>query len=455
MSRTLKIILSLIVVILLALVGLFFAGNSYFNQHFYYNTSIGSVDVSGMTQAEAQSAVDQKLLQTPVHFSEQGNEVVSLKLGDFANIEKTEDIISDSFRDQHQSHWLMNTFNEQDYLSSASDYITIDQQALIEQLAAAGINNDDRQPSTDATIRLEGHQHVVQEESQGNQLDWDKVQQLVQQSNDVPLEKAYIQPEVSSQDESIQQVMDQIDKIAQTQYTLVIEDQEVTIPEEDIRSWIQLDENQQISLDQSLIYDYLGDLNLEYSTYAKERPFQSTYSGEVTVVPDKMGWWINREVESQQIAEELLQAEDVKREPEISGSHYGLGLSFGEDYIEVDMSKQKLMLYLDHELVLETDVVTGRPGSETIPGAKYVWDMQSPSVLRGFNKHTQKSYASPVNYWMPIDDHAIGIHDADWQSTFGGDTYLYRGSLGCINIPPSVMDDIFSLSYVGMPVAVF
>lgn len=456
MSRTNKIILSVLSIIVVALVGLYLAGSAFFDQHFYYNTRIGDVDVSGMTQAEAKSAIDQHLLQTPIVITEQGKEIASLPLGQFAHIENSEDMIAHSFQDQKQSHWVMNSFNDQDYLSEATDYIQIDDQALKNQLEELGISNDNRRPSTDASITyVNGKGHQVQEESQGNQIDFDHLKEQINLSEEVKLEDSYIQPKRRSDDPAIVETMENIDRIAQTQYTLVLEDQEITIGEENIRQWIQLDDQQTINLDQNQIYDFLGEVNQTYSTYAKERPFQSTYSGQVMVQPDKMGWWVNRDVETPRIAEELLQAQDVKREPEIAGTHYGYGLGFGDDYIEIDMNVQKLMVYLDNELVLETDVITGRPGSETVPGAKHVWDMQTNAVLQGYNKHLQTTYATPVNYWMPIDDHAIGIHDASWQSNFGGDTYLYSGSLGCINVPPSVMGHIFSLSYVGMPVAVF
>ena len=35
---------------------------------------------------------------------------------------------------------------------------------------------------------------------------------------------------------------------------------------------------------------------------------------------------------------------------------------------------------------------------------------------------------------MPIYG-AVGLHDATWRWSFGGDIYTYNGSHGCVNLP--------------------
>ncbi|MDT2531611.1 L,D-transpeptidase [Enterococcus raffinosus] len=49
----------------------------------------------------------------------------------------------------------------------------------------------------------------------------------------------------------------------------------------------------------------------------------------------------------------------------------------------------------------------------------------------------------------------VGIHDSDWQYAYGGDLWLYRGSHGCINTPPTKMDELYPILEVGTPVLVF
>ena len=49
----------------------------------------------------------------------------------------------------------------------------------------------------------------------------------------------------------------------------------------------------------------------------------------------------------------------------------------------------------------------------------------------------------------------MGLHDATWRSNFGGTIYLSNGSHGCINVPPSVMGNLYGKTFNGMPVIVY
>ena len=45
-----------------------------------------------------------------------------------------------------------------------------------------------------------------------------------------------------------------------------------------------------------------------------------------------------------------------------------------------------------------------------------------------------------------------GLHDASWQTSFGGDTYKTKGSHGCINLPPKVAAQVYENAYKGIPI---
>ena len=97
--------------------------------------------------------------------------------------------------------------------------------------------------------------------------------------------------------------------------------------------------------------------------------------------------------------------------------------------------------------MLETEVVTGK-GRFTPECVCYVYLKETDRVLRG------ESYASFVNYWMPVYGN-IGIHDANWRSEFGGEIYLSDGSHGCINVPPEIMGKLYELVEVNTPVIMY
>ena len=64
-------------------------------------------------------------------------------------------------------------------------------------------------------------------------------------------------------------------------------------------------------------------------------------------------------------------------------------------------------------------------------------------------------YGVTVSYWMPIDTSTgVGLHDAPWRSTFGGNYYISTGSHGCINLPVSAARTIYNNCFGTMPVVV-
>ena len=60
-------------------------------------------------------------------------------------------------------------------------------------------------------------------------------------------------------------------------------------------------------------------------------------------------------------------------------------------------------------------------------------------------------WESPVTYWMPFNG-GIGLHDANWRSSFGGAIYQGNGSHGCVNLPPSVAGTVYDNIQAGTPV---
>ena len=63
-----------------------------------------------------------------------------------------------------------------------------------------------------------------------------------------------------------------------------------------------------------------------------------------------------------------------------------------------------------------------------------------------------KKYKTFVKYWIGYDGRSYGIHDASWRKKFGGKIYLTNGSHGCVNVPTSSAEKLFSMVEVGTPV---
>ena len=108
-------------------------------------------------------------------------------------------------------------------------------------------------------------------------------------------------------------------------------------------------------------------------------------------------------------------------------------------------------------MILETDVVSGLNDKEhkTPAGAFFAYDKKTDTVLRGDKQDDGEwGYETPVDYWIRLTDTGIGLHDANWRYSFGGNIWKWNGSHGCVNIPPKVMPTIYELVYENMPVVV-
>ena len=79
-------------------------------------------------------------------------------------------------------------------------------------------------------------------------------------------------------------------------------------------------------------------------------------------------------------------------------------------------------------MLVDTDTVTGGKGHSTHIGLFEIWSMEHDRYLIG------PGYKCWVSYFMPFDG-GIGLHDATWRDTFGGEIYKKNGSHGCVNLP--------------------
>ena len=218
-----------------------------------------------------------------------------------------------------------------------------------------------------------------------------------------------------------------------------------------------LNEQGQFVLNEEEIRKYISMLADEYDTYGKEREFQST-RGDLIIVPagGTYGTTLDQNAEVAFLMNNLLSEKMHSGEVQLHIPAYERqGVVRGKDdiggtYIEVDMTQQHMYYYVDGELVLDTDVVTGNTGRRmgTPEGVNFVYSKQRNRTLRG------PGYATPVKYWMPVKGN-VGIHDANWRSKFGGEIYKSDGSHGCVNTPTDIMAKLYDMVEVGTPVIMF
>lgn len=216
---------------------------------------------------------------------------------------------------------------------------------------------------------------------------------------------------------------------------------------------LQPDEAGQLVIDEERVEEWVEELAERYNTCGTEREFQSTRGDVISVKYSTYGTKLDTKAEKKYLVEALTERKTERENhvPAYAQEGFVRGLDdIGDTYIEVDMTQQHMYYYVDGELRLETDVVTGNTSRRrgTPEGINFVHNKQRNRVLRGVD------YATPVKYWMPVKG-AVGIHDADWRREFGGEIYKKNGSHGCINTPPEVMAELYDMVEIGTPVIMF
>lgn len=132
------------------------------------------------------------------------------------------------------------------------------------------------------------------------------------------------------------------------------------------------------------------------------------------------------------------------------GYGYIKSTNISKNFIVVDKSLQKLILYKNEQVILSTEVVTGMYENHDTPTGYYTLktkNLVKGKYLRGYYPDGSLEYKSWVDYWMPfITSRGIGFHDASWRSAseFTDTRYLYDGSHGCVNMKKEAAKTLFN-----------
>lgn len=267
--------------------------------------------------------------------------------------------------------------------------------------------------------------------------------------------------EDSPRDMSQRQLWEQLENFYDCKLTYDMGAEQIPLTPAVLSTFLKADESRQLLLDEKgfivideeLVGQWVEKLAESYNTCDTVREFQSSRGDIVSVKYSTYGTELDVEAEKEYLIRAVCEerTQEELHIPAYSQEGFVRGLDdIGGTYIEVDMTEQHMYYYVDGELALDTDVVTGNTGRRmgTPEGINFVYNKQRDRVLRGAD------YATPVKYWMPVKG-AVGIHDAGWRKEFGGEIYKRNGSHGCINTPPDIMQELYDMVEIGTPVIMF
>ena len=218
-----------------------------------------------------------------------------------------------------------------------------------------------------------------------------------------------------------------------------------------IKDWLSLDDAFQVTFNEDNVGEYVRELDDIYDTVGVARSFNTSLGTTIQVSGGDYGWIMDNGEEIKELTELVKNGTNISREP----IYLQKGFSYdnndiGNTYVEINLTKQYLWFYVDGKMIAEGSVVTGNGNSKyATPAGVYTLDYKAANAtLRG------PGYACPVSFWMPFNGD-IGIHDATWRGSFGGQIYMGDGSHGCVNTPYNLSQAIFNNISAGTPVVCY
>lgn len=124
--------------------------------------------------------------------------------------------------------------------------------------------------------------------------------------------------------------------------------------------------------------------------------------------------------------------------------------------IYISLKDQMMYVYEEGDLILSTSITSGRQHYETIRGTFRIYTKQRNKLMK--SPFPEEEYELWVDYWMGFHG-AYGIHDTCnsrdcWRTKYGGPSYIYNGSHGCINTPYNEVRLIYNWARIGTTVHV-
>lgn len=418
---------------------------------FAEGTMLGTFDVSGKTVDELQKQIEEYEL-TIVYLDENGEDAEETISGNAFGLKGDKKAVSA----------ILETQGIMDYISGNGDkhdiWVEYDKEkltALVSELGCFDPVRFTEPQNAYISDYIENVGYEIVAEERGNLLDERKAYEEIQEAIwrvdsrvELSQEECYKTAEITSEDEGLKKTLEQLNTYAGARIAYQFGETEEIVDGALISNWLKVKKNGKVKLDEEKVEEYVAGLRRTYDTIFRSRKFKTSYGKTITINGGDYGWWMNYQKEQQELVKLIKAGKQVERTPEYYQTAKSYGKKdYGDSYVEINLTTQHVFLYDKGKLILETDCVSGNAsrGYDTPVGTYSITYTERDATLEGEN------YSTPVKYWMPFNRN-IGLHDASWRSSFGGEIYKYNGSHGCINLPPQKAAKIFEYVERGTPV---
>lgn len=431
------------------------------NTGFYEGTTINGIDVAGLDSAGALQKLTDEFESKTLTITNPWNDTVdtlpykNLNI-DFSNLNA---FINASFDTRNMTE---EQFADKTYVNALSYDITKDIDLAKADLTGISVVNEELLvPSSDAALTYDiksGKVDIV-EEVYGNIFKEDVFKgklsaAILEGADTLSFDKEdYILPEVTADDEAFLQKKATIENYLNKTVELSLCGMGITIDNEDIRTFIDVDAEDGLSDD--AMQAYVKKVCGRFNTYGDSRPF-TTSTGESIMIPGgNYGWLIDDAGTAGKIKKALASDKStVKTEAayKVQGQRPADD-EISNTYVEVSLRDQRIWMYKDGQLIVSDDCTTGMVGDpecHTNVGTFRLTYKTTNRVLKG------PTWEDFVYFWMPFDG-GIGLHDATWRTEeeFGGDNRYGNGSHGCVNLRLATAETVYNNMEDDVPIIVW
>ncbi len=429
----------------------------YYTRHLYGKDTIFGVKVKNKTVEQVKAEVEEQLkgyqltLQTRT-----GKEVLSASDMDLAFADHQ--AVDQMKNEQKALLWIAGPFSKKEDLTAEVAY---DQKLLKQSVDGLSCMDTEKMDAPkDAHLEYKDGKFQIVKETLGTTLDPQKVYAAITKAvengtESLDLEKAgcYVAPEVYEDAEGLKKLQKEVNDLLDVTITYDFKDRKEVVDADLISQWITFGDDFSYELDKELVEKYEKELGYKYDTFGLSREFRTSSGKTITLKGGDYGWCIHKSKSADALIKTIKAGKDCTIEPVYlySGKERAAN-DIGDTYIEVSIAQQRMWCYVDGKLLVDTPVVTGMANvadRATPSGGVWAIDARTTDYYL-----TGDDYRTHVNFWLPFNGN-VGIHDATWRDSFGGDIYKTKGSHGCVNTPYENAKKIYEHVTIGTPVVVY
>jgi hypothetical protein len=452
-------IIGIIILIILLFAGIFYYQTTRFNSQI----TINDTTVGGLTADQTLKKLKTSILKNRVYLENQ--QILDEK--DSQMVFTDEDL--PEIKKFLKSQWtFFPSSKEKNYFLISKKEDQFRNQTMKKQVEEKLLSmNKSLTAPQDAVAKLEQGKIVISESINGKQYDIAsllKDYENQEYTSDIHLKTVFIQP-IKNDSPIIKEEQKLLQDLLQRTVEYKVQDKVYPLKASELIKDASVSKDMKVTIGKNDIKKKIDEINSSQSTLNKNFTFKTQSGSVISVKGQGYGWALNTEKEAARVQEVFEKGEKTISASTIYGNGWtneGIGYEtttnngIGDSYAEVSIAQQRIWIYKNGQLVVTTNVVTGKHSTseDTTPGVWYILYKRTPYTLKG-SAVGKADYAVDVNYWAPFTNGGQGFHDAGWRTNWANNAYQTAGSGGCVNTPPTLMKTVYDNLSTYTPVVIY